>query len=180
MNTPVGPELKALRESRGITRERVADDLCLRPGFLRELEECSTSADFPGVYHRLALRMYARYLGLDVDHPRPAGPPARRAPIAPVGIFVRRMGRPPKPPRLSPAQRSRLVSLAKTTSAALVTILAVGLWSLNAKLSRLNIDDTKPRVRAVVPARPAPLPVLIQPPALTLDEPVELVLVPGR
>jgi hypothetical protein len=85
----------------------------------------------------------------------------------------------PKPPRLSPAQRNRLVSIAKTTSAAIVTVLAIGLWSLNAKLSRLDIDETKPRIRAVVPAKPAPLPVVIEMPRCTLEEPVQLVLVPG-
>jgi hypothetical protein len=72
-----------------------------------------------------------------------------------------------------------LVSIAKTTSAAIVTVLAIGLWSLNAKLSRLDIDETKPRIRAVVPAKPAPLPVVIEMPRCTLEEPVQLVLVPG-
>ena len=60
-----------------------------------------------------------------------------------------------------------------------LTVLAIGLWSLNAQLSRLDIDETKPRVRAVVPAKPAPLPVVIEAPRCSLEEPVELVLVPG-
>jgi cytoskeletal protein RodZ len=180
MNTAIGPELKALRESRGITLGQAAAETCLRPGFLRELEDCTTAADFPDVYHKLSLRMYARYLGLEVEPARRAASrPDRRPRISPIGLFVRRMGRPPKPPRLSPAQRSRLVGIAKTTSAAVVTVLAIGLWSLNAKLSRLDIDETKPRLRAVVPAKPAPLPVVVEMPRCTLEEPVQLVLVPG-
>ena len=179
MTTAIGPELQALRESKGLTLEKAAGDLCLRPGFLRELEECNTAADFPDVYHKLALRMYARYLGLEVENTRRAVRTDEGLRIAPVGTFVRRMGRLPKPPRLSPAQRNRLVNVAKTTSAAIVTILAIGLWSLNAKLSRLDIDENKPRVRAVIPAKPAPLPVVIEMPRCTLEEPVQLVLVPG-
>jgi len=179
MSTDIGPELKARRESREISLERAAGDLRLRPGFLRELEECRTAADFPGVYHRLSLRMYARYLGLEIENTRPTRPAEERVRLPSVGHFIRRMGRPPRPPRLSPAQRSRLIGLAKTTSAAVVTILAVGLWSLNAKLSRLNIDETKPRVRAAVPAQAAPLPVLIELPRCTLEEPVRLILGPA-
>lgn len=181
MSTATGPELKNLRESKGVTLEQAAADTCLRPGFLRELEERDTAADFPDVYHQLSLRMYARYLGLEVEPERRKTAPADQGPrISPVGLFVRRMGRPPKPPRLSPAQRNRLVGIAKTTSAAVVTVLAIGLWSLNAKLSRLDIDETKPRIRAAVPAKPAPLPVMIEMPRCTLEEPVQLVLVPGR
>jgi cytoskeletal protein RodZ len=179
MSTAVGQELKALRESKGITLEQAAQDTCLRAGFLRELEECNTDSDFPDVYHKLSLRMYARYLGVEIETTRRAVRTAEGTRFSPVGMFVRRMGRPPKPPRLSPAQRNRLVNIAKTTSAAIVTVLAVGLWSLNAKLSRLDIDETKPRVRAVVPAKPAPLPIVIETPRLTIEEPIQLVLVPG-
>ena len=181
MNTAaIGPELKALRESKGLTLQQAAAETCLRPGFLQELEECNTAADFPDVYHKLALRMYARYLGIEVGPARPAAPRASHGPrISPIGLFVRRMGRPPKPPRLSPAQRNRLIGIAKTASAAVVTVLAIGLWSLNAKLSRLDIDETKPRVRAMVPAKPAPLPIIVTAPTCTLEEPVQLVLVPG-
>jgi hypothetical protein len=123
--------------------------------------------------------MYARYLGLEVETTRRAVRTDEGLRFAPVGTFVRRMGRLPKPPRLSPAQRNRLVGIAKTTSAAVVTILAIGLWSLNAKLSRLDVDETKPRIRAAVPAKPAPMPVMIEMPRCTLEEPVQLVLVPG-
>jgi hypothetical protein len=50
---------------------------------------------------------------------------------------------------------------------------------LNAKLSRLDPDEAKPRARAVLPAKPAPLPVMIELPRCTLDEPVRLILAPG-
>ena len=179
MSAAVGHELKALRESKGITLEQAAKDTCLRVGFLRELEDCKTASDFPDVYHKLSLRMYARYLGVEIENTRRAVQTGEGTRFAPVVMFIRRMGRPPKPPRLSPAQRNRLVNVAKTTSAAVVTVLAIGLWSLNAQLSRLDIDETKPRVRAVVPAKPAPLPVVIEAPRCSLEEPVELVLVPG-
>lgn len=179
MSSAVGHELKAIRESKGITLDQAAKDTCLRAGFLRELEESETASDFPDVYHRLSLRMYARYLGIEIESTRRAVRTEEGTRFTPVGLFVRRMGRPPKPPRLSPAQRNGLVNIAKTTSAAIVTVVAIGLWSLNAKLSRLDIDETKPRVRAVVPARPAPLPVVIEAPRCALEEPVRLVLVPG-
>jgi cytoskeletal protein RodZ len=179
MSTAVGHELKAIRESKGITLDQAAKDTCLRVGFLRELEESSAASDFPDVYHRLSLRMYARYLGIEIENTRRAVRTEEGTRFTPVGMFVRRMGRPPKPPRLSPAQRNGLVNIAKTTSAAVVVILGVGLWSLNAKLSRLGIDESKPRARAVAPAQPAPLPVVIEAPRCTLEEPVQLVLVPG-
>ena len=179
MSAAVGHELKALRESKGITLEQAAKDTCLRVGVLRELEDCNTASDFPDVYHKLSLRMYARYLGVEIENTRRAVQTGEGTRFAPVGMFIRRMGRPPKPPRLSPAQRNRLVNIAKTTSAAIVTVLAIGLWSLNAQLERLDIDETKTRVRAVVPAKPAPLPVVIEASRCSLEEPVELVLVPG-
>ena len=180
MSTAIGSELKALRESKGLTLEKAGADLCLRPGFLRELEECETATDFPDVYHKLSLRMYARYLGLQVETTRRAKRDNEGTRISPVSMFVRRMGRPPKPPRLSPAQRNRLVNVAKTTSAALVTVLAVGLWSLNAKLARLDVDQSKPRVHTVVPAKPAPLPVVIEVPRCSIEQPVQLSLLPGE
>lgn len=181
MNTAVGAELKALRESKGISLEQAACDTRMRPGYLQELEECRSADDFPDVYHRLSLRMYARYLGLRVENSRRTVPPPETSRFGSVGSFIRRMGRPPKPPRLNPAQRSRLVGLAKVTSALVVIILGVGLWSLNATLSRLDFDESKPRVRAAVPPPqpPAPLPVMLEAPRCTLEEPVQLVLVPG-
>jgi cytoskeletal protein RodZ len=180
MSAHIGHELKALRESQGITLDQAARDTCLRPGFLRELEESATSEDLPDVYRKLSLRMYARYLGMEVETTRRAVQTSEGTRISPVGLFVRRMGRPPKPPRLDPAQRNRLLTVAKTTSAAVVTVLAIGLWSLNAKLSRLNIDELADRKARVVTApEPTPLtPVVVDWPKCELDHPVSFGLTP--
>lgn len=180
MSAHIGHELKALRESQGITLDQAARDTCLRPGFLRELEESATNEELPDVYRKLSLRMYARYLGMEVETTRRAVHTSEGTRISPVGLFVRRMGRPPKPPRLDPAQRNRLLTVAKTTSAAVVVVLAVGLWSLNAKLSRLNIDDLAARKAHVVTApEPTPLtPVVVDWPKCELDHPISFGLTP--
>ena len=141
MNPHPGQELKRLRESKGISLEKAAADTCLRAGLLGELEESADVNALPDVYRKLSLRMYARYLGLDVEVTRRATPTKEGMRIMPVGKFIRHMGRPPRSPRLEPGQRNRLLAVAKTTSAAIVVVLVVGLWSLNAKLSRLNLDD---------------------------------------
>lgn len=179
MDTAIGHQLRLLRESKGLSLEQAARETRLRPGFLRELEECGAAAELPDIYHRLSLRMYARHLGFRVESVRPGTDRRSVRRPAPIGAFVRRMGRAPKPPRLNAAQRSRLIGIAKTTSAAIVIVLGVGLWSLNAKLARLNFDETKPRIRAAAPAPAAPLPVMIETPRCTLEEPVHLALVPG-
>lgn len=159
MSQHTGHELKRLRESKGVTLEQAAKDTCLRAGFLQELEECTDSDDLPGVYRKLSLRMYARYLGLEVPATRSAPAREERVRIAPMGMFIRRMGRPPKNSRKEPAQRSSLFGLAKVTSAAVVAVLALGLWSLNAKLSRLNIDDLPHRAERITEA---PDPVVLK------------------
>ena len=187
MSEHPGRELKKLRESKGITLEQAARDTCLRAGMLRELEDCDDVDQLPEVYRKLTLRMYARYLGMDFEVTRRATrTPEGRVHIAPVGFFLRRMGRPPKRPRLDPAQRSRLLAVAKTTSAAIVTVIAVGLWSLNAKISRLHFED-KPMsptseapqeiVQEVPPAK-TPGAILGAPP-IALEENVSLTLGSG-
>lgn len=143
MSEHPGRELKKLREAKGISLAQAARDTRLREGLLRELEECSDIDELPEVYRKLSLRMYARYLGLEFELTRRAPRSVEgRMRITPVGFFLRRSGRPAKPARLDPAQRNRLLAVAKTASAAIVTVLAVGLWSLNAKISRLHFDDT--------------------------------------
>ncbi len=141
MGQITGQDLKQLRESKGLTLEEAARETCLRAGMLRELEESAGIDTLPEVYQNLSLRMYARYLGLEVEPVRQPVREKAKNRITPVTNFIRRMGRPPKPPRLDRNQRTKLLTLAKTTSAAIVTVLAVGLWSLNAKLSRLNFDE---------------------------------------
>ncbi|MEY4298918.1 MAG: Helix-turn-helix domain [Verrucomicrobiota bacterium] len=141
MGQITGQDLKQIRESKGLTLEEAARETCLRAGMLRELEESAGFDTLPEVYQNLSLRMYARYLGLEVEPVRQPVREKAKTRITPVTNFIRRMGRPPKPPRLDRNQRTKLLTLAKTTSAAIVTVLAVGFWSLNAKLSRLNFDE---------------------------------------
>lgn len=140
MNVRPGAELKKLREEKGITLAQAAEATCMRESVLRGLEESAPDDLLPDVYQKLSLRMYARYLGMEVEVTRRAAQTAGGVRIAPVGL-LRRMSRAPKAAKLDPAQRSRLLTVAKTTSAAIVTVLAVGLWSLNAKISRLHFDD---------------------------------------
>lgn len=171
MSQKPGRDLKRLRESKGITLEQAAKDTCLRAGFLEEIENCATPDDLPGVYHRLSLKMYSRYLGLEVD---PDSCPAAREEklrIAPTGMFIRRMGRPTKNDRSEPAQRSPIFGLIKTTAAAVVVVLAFGLWSLNAKLSRLNIDDLPNRAERTAASAPA---APTAPPEATASQPAGL------
>lgn len=162
MSQKPGRELKRLRESKGITLEQAAKDTCLRAGFLEEIENCATPDDLPGVYHKLSLKMYSRYLGLEVapDSCTPAS--GEKIRIAPTGMFIRRMGRPPKAARKEPAQRSSLLGFVKATGAAVVVVLAFGLWSLNAKLSRLNIDDLPDRSERAAQAAALAAPVAPQ------------------
>jgi cytoskeletal protein RodZ len=191
MNGHAGTELRRLRESKGLTLEQAARDTCLRPGLLQELEQCAAADELPEIYQKLSLRMYARYLGLDAQVSRRAKKTTSGVRIAPVTNFVRRMGRLPKPSRVDPARPGRLLTIAKTTSAAIVVVLAVGLWSLNAKISRLNFDErpAAPRVEVAQPApAPAPetaatapcgLPTLPPLELVRIDESVVLNLAPG-
>jgi cytoskeletal protein RodZ len=180
MSTHVGHELKKVREAKGLTLEKAAKDTCLRPGYLCELEECNGSDEMPDVYRKLSLRMYARYLGVPFETTRRAVVTDEGTRIAPVGMFVRRMGRPPKVTRHETGPRTQLLSLAKSASAIIVAVLAVGLWSLNAKLSRLDSDDQKPHPPLVIQSDPRPfsLPLVLPQPSYSLDEHRPLVLVP--
>lgn len=183
-----GAELREIRESKGITLEAAAESTCLRPGFIRELEEIADYESIPEVYRKLSFRMYARLLGVEMETTRRAQPDESRrskSRIVPMTNFVRRMGRPPKPPVLDRSQRNRLLTIAKTTSAAVVVVLAVGLYSLNAKLARLNVDERTEELAA------RPLPVEAAPsvdwfaahvshePTLVLEENCTLELVPS-
>lgn len=155
--TMTGAELKELRESKGMTLEEAAEATCLRAGFLKELEEVADYEAIPEVYQKLSFRMYARHLGVEMETTRRAVPRESRKSklsIVPMTNFIRRMGRPPKPPVLDRHQRNRLLTIAKTTSAAVVVVLAVGLYSLNAKLARLNVDEKDEATARVLPPEP--------------------------
>jgi cytoskeletal protein RodZ len=171
-----GAELRDLRESKGITLEQAAEATCLRVGFLREMEEAADYEAIPEVYQKLSFRMYARFLGIEMETTRRAVRSESRK---------SRMGRPPKPPVLDRQQRNRLLTVAKTTSAAVVVVLAVGLYSLNAKLARLNIDERDEETAARhLPAEPRPQLTLLSTqsspvPDIVLEDPYPLTLVPG-
>jgi cytoskeletal protein RodZ len=188
MGPMTGAELRDLRESKGITLEQAAEATCLRVGFLREMEEAADYEAIPEVYQKLSFRMYARFLGIEMETTRRAVRSESRKSrinIMPVTNFVRRMGRPPKPPVLDRQQRNRLLTVAKTTSAAVVVVLAVGLYSLNAKLARLNIDERDEETAARhLPAEPRPQLTLLSTqsspvPDIVLEDPYPLTLVPG-
>ena len=188
MGAMTGAELKELRESKGITLEQAAEATCLRTGFLREIEEVADYEALPEVYRKLSFRMYARFLGVEMETTRLAvesKSAKSKLRILPMTNFIRRMGRPPKPPRLDRQQRNRLLAVAKTTSAAVVVVLAIGLYSLNAKLARLNIDERSQEIAARhVPAEPRPQLTLFSAqsslePRIVLEEQCPLVLVSG-
>lgn len=188
MNPHPGQELKKLRESKGISLEKAAADTRLRAGLLQELEESADVNALPDVYRKLSLRMYARYLGLEFEVTRRATATREGVRIMPVGKFIRRMGRPPRSPRLEPGQRNRLLTVAKATSAAIVVVLVAGLWSLNAKLSRLNLDDRPAPARhhagrevAAAADQPSQLQIHAVLPVerIVLEDPVTLTLEPG-
>jgi cytoskeletal protein RodZ len=188
MGAMTGAELKELRESQGITLEQAAEATCLRAGFLREIEEVADYEALPEVYRKLSFCMYARFLGVEMETTRRAAESksvkSKRL-IVPMTNFIRRMGRPPKPPRLDRQQRNRLLTVAKTTSAAVVVVLAIGLYSLNAKLARLNIDERTEEMSARhIPAEPRPQLTLFSAqsslePRIVLEEQCPLVLVSG-
>lgn len=188
MTAPTGAQLKEIRESKGITLEQAAADTCLRPGFLRELEEVTDTDAMEEVYQKLSFSMYARYLGVELETTRRAVPlrtGKSKLRLVPITNFIRRMGRAPKPPRLDRHQRNRLLAVAKGTSAAVVVVLAIGLYSLNAKLARLNVDEKAAEITARHTA-PEPRPQLTlfsaqiaDFPHVVLEENCALVLAPA-
>lgn len=184
MSEHPGQKLKMLRESKGITLEQAARETCIRAGMLTALEEAADDELLPSVYRKLSLRMYARYLGIDCEMTRTAAPaaPPKTKRITPMGVYLRRMGRAVNTPSsLDPTRRNRLLTVVKTASVAVVVVVAAGLWSLNAKISRLHLDDTLPEPAAVLVSPPpaeapparraAPEPAKISC-SLNLDDPI--------
>lgn len=142
MNTTAGCELRKRREAKGISLDQAARDTRLSVSVLESLESSEASAeDLPEVYQRLSCQMYARYLGVPVGVTRaPRAREVLRPRVAPLNIVLRGFAGPASFERPSKRQPGRLFALAKATSAAVVVVLAIGLWSLNAKLSRLSFD----------------------------------------
>jgi cytoskeletal protein RodZ len=132
-----GEELKEIRESKGVSLEKAAADLCLRPELLRALENSTGSEFLSDTYHRLSLQMYARYLGRTLPGTRPLKSAAREVSLSPVNSCVELAYSDKLDPKVSKPKRRSLRAGAILAAAAIV-VLAVGIWSLNAKLARLT------------------------------------------
>ena len=177
MNPNVGQELKKIREAKGISLARAAQDICLRTDLLVALEEDREAASLDEPYRRLSLRMYARYLGVNVTNRRHPAGRSGGTELSPVDGCVELAYSDDMREKPEPKKR-RGLRTGTLLAAAAVVILATGLWSLNAKLSRLG-DDGKPVRPAVAKAENNP-PALTAPvtPALGLEDSVFLTLTP--
>ena len=174
MNLRPGQELKKIRESKGITLEKAAADTCLRTDLLRQLEDEETVDAMPEIYRRLSLRMYARYLDIPVTQTRTANRETGDVELSPVDGCVElaysdSLRNEPEP------KKRRVVGPGTVLAVSTLLILTTGLWSLNAKVSRLNLDEKRERVVFVEKAS-------LVPPAssesVRLEDPVSMKLVP--
>ena len=149
MSPQVGQELKKVRESKGVSLDQAARELCLRAELLRELEDGEEDRNFPDVYRKLSLRMYARYLGVAFKPTRDG----KTAELSPVDgcvelAYSEKMREEPEP------KKRRFAGTGTILAATAVLILASGLWSLNAKISRLNFEEKPAPVAATVDSEP--------------------------
>jgi cytoskeletal protein RodZ len=178
MNPHPGQELKMSREAKGISLEQAAKDTCLRADILRQLEENDSVDNMPEVYHRLSLRMYARYLEVPVVKSRGPRQPGDVA-LSPVDGCVElaysdTMRDAPEP------KKRRVVGPGTVLAVTALIILTTGLWSLNAKLSRLNFEDRPDRLPAPVMTETAvPGPTVQPADRVCLDNALYLTLVPA-
>ena len=178
MNPHPGQELKMSREAKGISLEQAAKDTCLRADILRQLEENDSVDNMPEVYHRLSLRMYARYLEVPVAKSRGPRQPGDVA-LSPVDGCVElaysdTMRDTPEP------KKRRVVGPGTVLAVTALIILTTGLWSLNAKLSRLNFEERAERLPAPS-VKETTAPALPIPPGdrVSLDNALYLSLTPG-
>jgi cytoskeletal protein RodZ len=174
MNLRPGQELKKIREAKGITLEKAAADTCLRKDLLRQLEDEETVDAMPEIYRRLSLRMYARYLDVPVAQNRTANREAGEVELSPVDGCVElaysdSLRNEPEP------KKRRTVGPGTVLAVSTLLILTTGLWSLNAKVSRLNFDEKRERVVVVEKASLVP-PVSSE--SVRLEDPVNMKLVP--
>lgn len=184
MSTHPGQELKKIRESKGISLEQAAKDTCLRTDMLRSLEECSDVDALPEVYHKLSLRMYARYLGVTVTPTRSPRQANDGVSLSPVDgcvelAYSEKLREQPRPKR-------RYAGAGTIFGIAVLLILTTGLWSLNAKLSRLNFDERDIRIASASQAvaieehpAPAAAPAFAVADPVSLDESVHFTLCPA-
>ncbi len=136
MNPNAGQELKKVRESKGLSVEEAARDVCLRADLLRELEDGGEDRSLPDVYRKLSLRMYARYLGVAFTASRDG----HSTVLSPVDGCVELAYSENMPDEAEPKKR-RVVGPGTILAASAVLVLTTGLWSLNAKISRLNFEE---------------------------------------
>jgi cytoskeletal protein RodZ len=136
MNPHAGQELKAVRESKGLSVEQAARDVCLRADLLRELEDDSEDRSLPDIYRKLSLRMYARYLGVAFTATRDG----HSTVLSPVDGCVELAYSENMRDETEPKKR-RVVGPGTILAASAVLVLTTGLWSLNAKISRLNFEE---------------------------------------
>jgi cytoskeletal protein RodZ len=140
MNLRPGQELKKIRESKGITLEKAAADTCLRTDLLRQLEDEETVDAMPEIYRKLSLRMYARYLEVPVNHNRTVARGPGEVALSPVDGCVE-LAYSESLRGESEPKKHRTVGPGTVLAVSTLLILTIGLWSLNAKISRLNFDE---------------------------------------
>jgi cytoskeletal protein RodZ len=142
MNLRPGQELKKIRESKGISLEKAAADTCLRTDLLRQLEDEETVDAMPEIYRKLSLRMYARYLEVPVNHNRTVARESGDIALSPVDGCVELAYSESLRGESEPKKR-RTVGPGTVLAVSTSLILTIGLWSLNAKISRLNFDEKR-------------------------------------
>ena len=174
MNLRPGQELKKIRESKGITLEKAAADTCLRTDLLRQLEDEETVDAMPEIYRKLSLRMYARYLEVPVNHNRTVTRESGDIALSPVDGCVELAYSESLRGESEPKKR-RTVGPGTVLAVSTSLILTIGLWSLNAKISRLNFDEKRERVvfvekASLVPPAPSE--------SVRLEDSVSMKLVP--
>jgi cytoskeletal protein RodZ len=155
MSAHPGQELKKFRESKGISLEQAAKDTCLRTDVLRQLEESEDVDAMPEVYRKLSLRMYARYLGVAVNQNRTPRQ-GDGVELSPVDGCVELAYSETMRDEAEPKKR-RTVGPGTILAVTALLILTTGLWSLNAKISRLNFDEKQERAAARAAAEPVNL-----------------------
>ena len=179
MNPHPGQELKKSREAKGISLEQAAKDTCLRADILRQLEENDSVDNLPEVYHRLSLRMYARYLEVPVVKSRGPRQPGDFA-LSPVDGCVELAYSDATRGAPEPKKR-RVIGPGTVLALTALLILTTGLWSLNAKLSRLNFEDRPERSPApMVTETAAPNPPVQPIEGVDLNNALYLTLTPAQ
>jgi cytoskeletal protein RodZ len=167
-----GEELKEIRESKGVSLEKAAADLCLRPELLRALESNTGSEFLSDTYHRLSLQMYARYLGQSRPGTASRESTDRKTPLSPVHSCVELAYSDKLDPKVGKPKRRKLRGVT-LVAAASIAALALGIWSLNAKLARLTPAPKQTVVEEATPPETKTEPATADVPADSVILPVE-------